>query len=696
MKLIFKTAAIVAALTSGGLADEPLPQIDFRNDIIPLLTKHGCNAGACHGAAIGRGSFKLSLYGGDPTSDYDEIVREVSGRRVNLARPEESLIFRKPAEYVQHGGGTIFYDDSESAQVLLDWIRQGVPHSSSRQLVRVEIVPTRHVALSTGKAIPLRATAHYSDGSQQDVTRWTIFAAEDPSAVEITESSIEPSDGREVARVQQAAKVRREGRHIVVARFSTEVVPIELIVARAKTETSLADKSQNNFIDVEVVNTLETLGLQPSPGIGDAAYLRRITLDLTGRLPSDQRVAEFLADEEPNKRQSLIAELLQSDAYTAYWTGQLAQLLKINTRDQKNSGNRDPEATKVYYEWLNAQVRDDASYRQIARALITATGDTHQIGPANFYRTTRGPREQAEFFSELFMGSRLRCANCHNHPLDRWTQDDYHGLAAIFAQVQNERVIRIKSEGVVIHPRTIEPAVARIPGAGFLTSGIDKREQLADWLTDASNPWFAQAIVNRLWKHMMGRGLVEPVDDFRATNPATHPALLDKLAEDFVTNGYSLRHTLGLIASSAAYARTADATRQNRDDDRFYSHALRRPLAPEVLAEAITDVLGIDGNSGENSVAATGGLSQKLSLFNGPFLNARIAAEGSRLHQRLAEDRTPLEIVDEFYLVALGRYPLKQEREHWQQQLAAAADPTQFLEDFVWGLLVSQEFTTNH
>ncbi|MCH2131666.1 MAG: DUF1549 and DUF1553 domain-containing protein, partial [Pirellulaceae bacterium] len=340
---------------------------------------------------------------------------------------------------------------------------------------------------------------------------------------------------------------------------------------------------------------------------------------------------------------------------------------------------------------------------------------------------------QAEFATELFMGSRLRCANCHNHPLDRWTQDDYHGLVAIFAKVERGKVVGEKPSGQTIHPRTLEPAIQRIPGKQFLAeNSIDGRRQLADWLTDSSNPYFAKAIVNRLWKRMMGRGLVEPVDDFRDTNPATHPVLLEKLADDFRANGHSLRHTLRLIANSTAYARSADATAENKDDDRFYSYAAHRPLEAEVLSDAISDVLGIASTYGsepdgtravmlfnpktpsttldilgrcgreescENTDSAIGGLPQKLHLLNGGLLNARIAAEGSRLSQMVDSGTRPLEIIETFYLTALNRLPSGNERKHWERQLAKLKSRNEqqaFLEDFVWGLMACEEFVTNH
>ena len=707
--------ALTAALGSAGFAQEARTgAVDFENDLIPVFTRFGCNAGACHGAAIGRGGFKLSLFGGNPRADYDAVARQVEGSRINLARPEQSLIILKPTESITHGGGERFGLDHDSTKLLRDWIRQGARLATRRTLKRVEISPTKHVGKALNQPVALQATAHFSDGSSRDVTRWTVFQPEDSSAV-----TIDPESAR--------TRVLRRGRHIVVARYLTEVVPIELIVPLTDSRVDLADEPRRGFIDEEILDSLTTLGLPVSPFADDATYLRRLTLDLSGRLPTTDRIRSFLADSKPDKRSVLLDQLLKSDAFTEYWTLQLATLLRI--RPQPN----DSQGALAYHKWLADAVRRGVGYDELARSVILASGDTHTNGPANFYRTNADPRKQAEFLSELFMGTRLRCANCHNHPLDRWTQDDYHGLSAIFARIESGRVIRVKPTGEVIHPRTLEAAVPRIPGEQFLSSTLsDGRAELARWLTRPGNPFFARAIVNRLWQRMMGRGLVEPADDFRATNPATHPVLLDRLADDFVEHGFRLRHTLKRIALSAAYARSANALPGNRTDDRFYSHAAWQPLEPEVLADAISDVLGVPDTYGESprgtravtlvdpttrsrsldilgrcgrdescesSTASAGGLPQKLHLFNGPLINARIRVPGSRLSKLLAAGKSPNEIVGEFYLVALGRHPNKRETRHWKKQLDAittADGKREFLEDFVWGLLCCREFVTNH
>ncbi|MBM82680.1 MAG: hypothetical protein CMJ78_19120 [Planctomycetaceae bacterium] len=682
LKIIVAMIASIFAITCR--ADET---VDFKNDLIPLFTKYGCNSGACHGSAIGRAGFKLSLYGSNAEADYVAIVQQVNGRRVNLSKPDKSLLVLKPAEFVEHGGGSVFDIDSEAAKLLLRWIRSGVPSHSERKLASVEISPKRRVTRSMDQPIPLKTIAKYADGATRDVTRWTIFKAEDSSSVAIIDKDA----------AGQFALPQRRGRHIVVARFLSEVAPIEIVVPLSDSEANLADEVRENFIDTEVLKTLDELGLKPSPMIDDALYLRRVTLDLTGRLPLKEDASSLVQTRSMN-REALIDKLSKSDGFTEYWTFQLAKLLRL--RPQINDG----QGAATYHRWLSKQIRDGVSYRNIARQLILATGDSHEHGPANFYRTVNGARPQAEFVSELFMGSRLRCANCHNHPLDRWTQDDYHGLAAIFATVESGRVIKDKPSGIVIHPRTLVAATPRIPGEKFVQA-TQVRQTLADWLTDASNPHFAKAIVNRLWKQMMGRGLVEPVDDFRATNPATHPKLLNQLADDFIANGYSLRHTLKVIASSTAYARSANATAENKDDTRFYSHAMRRRLEPEVLADAISDVMGIPAKYGdepagtravslidpktpsrtldvlgrcdraescESTTAAIGGLPQNLHLFNGPILNARISMKGGRLSRLIKARTSSADIIRDFYLAAFSRAPNAEEKQYWDKQLAAS------------------------
>ncbi|MBL6725820.1 MAG: DUF1553 domain-containing protein [Rubripirellula sp.] len=707
-----QTIALFIALACGVAKSSASDRVDFVNEVMPVLTKMGCNAGACHGSAAGRGNFKLSLYGGNPQADYEAIVREISGRRINLQKPEESLIILKPTFAIDHGGKFLMDDDDEGTQLLLRWIREGAEMAPHRELERVEFTPRSYFIEKTDVDVQLRAEAFYADGSSKDVTPWTVFSAEDSSAVRIDNDSA-------------VATPLRGGRHIITARYLDSVAPIEIVIPLSNEPVDLAGQPRRNFIDDEVLSLLTTLRLPISPQADESTFIRRVSLDLTGRLPEPDKVTAWLANQDQNKNEELIDELLQTDAFNEYWSYKLAKWLRMGTDPNDENG------IATYRLWLSNQIEKDVGYDEIARTLILATGDTHDIGPANFYRTVNGPREQAEFVSELFMGSRLRCANCHNHPLDKWTQDDYHGLASIFSKIENAQIVRVRASGDVIHPRTREPAVARIPGEYYLEDKTkDGREDLVDWLTAGDNPYFSKAIVNRLWSSLMGRGLVEPVDDMRDTNPATHPKLLNRLAEDFVASGYRLRPMLKRIVTSATYARSSNTVPGNAEDDRYYSHALRRPLEAEVLADGISyvlnvpaqyqgkangqravtlvdlytpsrtlDILGRCGReeSCESETSISGGLTRNLHLLNGELINARISHEEGRLARLFDADTAPMDIIDELYLVTLSRKPAGATRRFWREQLANVETGEQqqrILEDFLWSLLASSKFNS--
>ena len=714
IRLRFSRAAlaVLVVLSAAARIEAQEETIDFDTDVIPILTRFGCNAGSCHGAAVGRGGFRLSLYGGDPGFDYDAIVRELEGRRVNLAHPEDSLLLQKPTESLEHGGGYRFDEDAPAAARLLAWIRNGAPRLHQRTLTRFRVAPKRLVVPSVGESLPLTAHATFSDGTQRDVTQWTVFSATDASAIQIDEETAH-------------ATVRRPGRHIVIARYLDQVIPIELLVPLPRGNVSHSSFQRRNFIDDHVLELLQTLRLPPGPEAGDSMFLRRVTLDLTGRLPTPAEAKAFAADRDGNKRDRVIERLIGSEAFTDYWTYRLAELLRLRAAPGNDRGVR------AYHAWLHRQVAESVPFDAIARALLLASGDTHRSGPANFYLTAGGPRKQAEFVSEVFMGTRLRCANCHNHPLDRWTQDDYHGLAAIFAGLRTGRVVSFVKDATVSHPRTGEAAVPKIPGEPFLSLEKDGREQLTRWLTSPDNPYFAKATVNRLWKALMGRGLVDPTDDHRATNPASHPELLEALASDFVQSKYDVRQTLRTIARSATYRR-ASSLDAGAVDIRYYGVASFRPLPPEVLADAIADVTGVPerypGESNdlravqlphsgipsksldilgrctretscEAEAGSQGGLTRMLHLMNGPLLNAKITSPDGRLARLIADGSAPTDIIETFYWRALSRPPSARERQYWKRELEQAKNSDEsrrILEDVVWSLLTCREFVTNH
>lgn len=691
-------------------------EVDFENDLIPMFTKLGCNAGKCHGSSIGRGGFKLSLYGGTPRIDYDEIVHRLGGRRINFSAPEESLVFLKPAEYVEHGGGAIFDEQDQYAQSLLKWIEQGAPFSNLKQLERITVKPDRIVAAELGTETVMEVTAHFDDGSTREVTGLTRFLADDASAVMVDEGSA-------------TLKVIRPGRHIVIARYSTEVIPVELVLPVSDSAVSFPSDVTGNYIDEALEKALAEMRLPMSPAVDDAAFVRRITLDLTGRLPD----FEDPPAEGDFNRETLIDALLKSDEFVDYYALKFAKLFRIQSKVDKNRVTTTPQAAAAFHGWLVEQLQQNVGYDQIARAIITAEGDSAEYGPAAFFTAVEDPRLQTEFTSEVFMGSRMKCANCHNHPLDHWTQDDFHGLTSMFAKLTRSRVIRFNPLGKNIHPNTGEEALMKIPGGDYLSPKIkDGRTVFADWLVDSNNPYFAKAIVNRLWKSLMGRGLVEPVDDFRSTNPATHPVLLERLSKDFIEHGYDIRHTLKVIAMSSAYRRASNPLDGNQTDLRFYSHARRKPLEPEVLADAISDVLGIpvrygteqlgtravelgDGsissdsldilgrcdrtNSCEGAPSPVGPLAQKLHLLNGALLNDRIGSNGGRLQRLIQSKMPPLEIVMEFYKVALNRRPNQNEMDflqRWIDSSKASQEQQEVLEDVVWSILTCREFVNNH
>ncbi len=697
--------ALVAAI-----APSSARAIDFDTEIVPIFTKAGCNAGSCHGAAAGRSGFKLSLLGGDPAADYEAIVLERKGRRVNLVKPAESLILLKPTGDLPHEGGVRLEEGGAGEKRLFDWIAAGALRPKSpRKLTHLEVGPADFVADKIGAFVSLKAMARFDNGKLEDVTAWTVFTSSDPSAVELDATGAK-------------ATVHRRGRHVVIARFLDRVVPVRITVPIGEKPVDLTREPRRNFIDDEVYKTLSDLRIPVSPRIDAYTFLRRYALDLTGRLPSDNDIHNDRIITDPDRREYFIDSMLRSDAFVEYQTFRLASLFRI--RPQPN----DKEGAKAFHAWVREQVKSNAPFDQTARALLTATGDTHTIGPANFARLANDARGQAELVSSIFLGVRLQCANCHNHPLDRWTQDDYHGLAAVFSQLERGRVITVAGRGGVTNPRTGEPAVPRIPGDKYLDPADDHRAAFADWLTAENNPYFAKATVNRLWKQMFGRGLIDPTDDLRDTNPATHPELLDRLAKDFVDHGYDIRHTLRLIATSETYARSAESMKANKADDRYYSHAYRRPLEPEVLADAIADVTGVYDKYGDNPPGtraiqlfnvttparsldvlgrcsrsgscegeiATGGLPAKLHLLNGDVINRKIASQDGRLHKLIAANKTDTEIIAEFYLQAFGRHPADNERDAWLKRFAVEkSDRTAVLEDFVWSLLNCAEFTHN-
>jgi hypothetical protein len=684
--------------------------VDFDTEIIPILTKAGCNAGACHGAAAGRGGFRLSLLGADPTADFESIVHSFEGRRVNLVNPKSSLILLKPTGQLEHGGDVVLEDGNPETERLINWIRAGAPRGQRRQLTRFEVTPRRQLCETTPVHVALKARAQFDNGPWEDVTSTTAFTSSDPFAVQIEEDD--------------QALVTRHGQHTVIARFLNQVVPVQLNVPFSSHVVDLSAEPRASFIDDQILSVLSELRVPVSPAASDVVWLRRVSLDLSGRLPEPEQVDAFLADQRPERRTHWVDALLNSDAFADYWTLQFARLLRLHSLPN------DQASLEAYSAWLRREIAGGTRLDELARQLLTTDGDSHMVGPANFGRMVGDARSHAELVGQVFLGVRLGCANCHNHPLDKWTQDDYHGLSAIFARLDRGRHVRFTTRGAVTNLRTNQPAIPRIPGVRDLPVDGDHRQVVLEWVTSVEQNYFARATVNRLWKAMFGRGLIEPVDDLRETNPATHPELLELLTQDFVDNGYSIRRTLKLIALSQTYARSGAIVPGNELDDRLYSRAFRRPLAPEVVVDAITDVTGVPNDFGgqvgrravamidplspapeldilgrcnramgcEDGTSRVPGLTAQLHLLNGDLINRKLVHDDGRLHRLISQGQSDSQIVTEFYMRGLGRQPTEEELQGWIKRLQVedSRERCQRLEDFVWGLLNSRDFLENH
>lgn len=703
---------ILAMVVCGGDERVNDDSLDFDSQIVPVFTRFGCNAGACHGSAAGRGGFHLSLFGSRPELDHQAIVQQLQGRRVNYEDPERSLLLLKPTGELKHGGDHRFELESEAGQLIVAWIKQGADRATPRTLIRLDVSPATIVMDGPELPIQLKSVAVFDDQIERDVTAWTVFEAEDKQSLEIDADAA-------------IAIPKNRGRHIVIARFLDQVTSIEIIVPNGVAE-ALNAKPEFNFVDAAVNSKLDALRIPISEQADDRAFVRRIYLDLTGALPSPRQVQEFVINTSLDKREELIDRLLTTDEFADYWTYRFGQWLRVGAEAQ------DGDSATAYYQWIRNQVKQGRPLNQMVQTLITSTGDSRRVGPANFYRTTGSARLQAEFFSQSLMGVQLRCANCHDHPYDRWSQDDYHGLSAVFAKIETGRVVSGNGRGEVINPRTGEPAREKIPGIANTDSSTPGVEQLAQWLVRPSNPFFAKAATNRIWANFFGRGLVNPVDDIRSTNPATHPQLLDQLALDFQEHGYDFRRTIRLICNSAAYQRSSTVVVGNEFDDRYYSRMPTRSLSPEVLADAISNVTLVpekyglhdegttaiqlhrpgvvapmleilgrcaDPKTCEIGVTNAGGISRQLQLINGDLLNRRISHQRGRLQQLFQSGMEAPAIVEALYIRCLARMPRDSEMKFWSTQLSTAVENSSsidVLEDLFWSLLTCREFVTNH
>ncbi len=696
--------------SSACVAGADLPP-SFRTGILPILTKAGCNAGSCHGAATGQGGFKLSLLGYDPEEDHERITREFGARRISISRPEESLLLRKPSEQIEHEGGRKLRRDSEAFETVRRWIAAGAAFGLRDLLVTgITVEPADSLVRGTGQKLNLRVTASLSNGSRQDVTGLALYSSNDDGIAAVTKSG----------EVSTACR----GLTSIMVRYSGQVAAARVAIPFAEISEPAADFPAQNFIDEQIAAMLVRMGLPASALSGDAEFQRRVYLDLGGRLPTSGEARAFAKEPATaTRRAECIEGLLAGDDFVDLWTLRLADLLLVGGKGASE------QAAQQYHDWLRRQIAQQTPLDEIVRSLLTAAGDPAREGPANFFTLSNDPRDLAEHVSRMFLGTQIACARCHAHPHDRWTQEDYHHFAAGFARISRDGgSIQVVARGEVEHPKTGRPMEPKPLGAPPSTAAdADRRIAVAAWITSPDNPFFARSLVNRVWKHLLGRGLVEPVDDLRPTNPATHPALLDALAADFAKHQFDLRHLIRTIVSSRTWQLSSTPLAGNRLDDRLYAHALIRELPAPVFMDAVAQVSGVPDHfpnhskgtravqlvsaqtpsyaldvlgrcardrSCESPARSGGGLARALHLINGDTIQHKL--RGGILDALLREGAGNEEIISELYLRALTRLPEVAEQTEWAAVLSRAPDRREAIEDLLWTLLNSREFGFNH
>ncbi len=727
--------------------------LGFARDVLPVLARAGCAGAACHAKQGGKNGFQLSVLSFDPHFDYDSVVLQSGGRRVNRLEPERSLLLQKATLSIPHGGGRRFEVVSPEYRLLARWIAEGASYGKTEEpaLARVEVEP-RERTMAPKSVQQLRATAIYADGSRRDVTALAEYLSNETGIAEVDEHG----------RVRSSSLA---GEAAVMVRYQGQVAvaSITLPLRNSVSPASYAGLPVQNFIDPLVYRKLARLNLMPSAPCDDAAFLRRASLDLIGTLPTPQETRAFLAECESEAREQgrpggsaparqgadagtpgtksapparpalkarerLVRRLLDRPEYADYWATRWVNLLLVD---------RDPLFPKgafAYDRWVREAFQRNMPYDQFAREIVTAQGETYRNGPANFYRALATPVEQSKSLSQLFLGVRVDCAQCHHHPFERWGQDDFYSMAAFFARVRQkyssefEIILFSADSGEVKHPKTDQVMPLRPLGGPVLAvePEADRRVALAEWMTAKDNPFFARAIVNRVWGLLMGRGIVEPVDDFRVTNPASNDALLDALAKDFTEHGYDLKHLFRTITASAAYQRSSEATPNNAKDTRNYARYYVKRLPAEVLLDAVVQVTGVPevypghpagtraiqmwdnklpveflevfGRPSRLSVCecdrpADGSVTQVLHLMNSPAIHARLTADTGAAATLDKSGQPEEEVVTELYLRAYSRLPRPDEL---KAALGAFRRPgatrRQAIEDLLWALLNSPEF----
>jgi hypothetical protein len=716
------------------------PAWSFRNDVLPVMTKMGCNSGPCHGAAAGKNGFKLSLRGYDATTDYFTLTHQALARRTDRMEPAKSLILLKPTLAVSHGGGRRFDVGSPEYKVISGWIAQGMPapEESDAKVTEIQVLP-REASLQAGAQQQLIVTAVFSDGHAADVTRWAKFDSGDEGVATVDNNGHVTMHGYGEAPVTVWYQS-----HVTFSRLR---IPFPY-----KLDESMFQKApRNNFIDGFVLKHLATLHIPPSPPATDAEFMRRAYLDAAGILPKPSEVEKFLHDPAPDKRSRLIESLIQRPEFVDYWAYKWSDLLLVSSNHLAN------DEMWSYYNWIHDSVAADKPWNQFATQIVTATGKTLENGAANYWLIHRDPLDTSENMAQAFMGINISCAHCHNHPLAKWTQKDYYGMANLFARVRlktfapttlrtavgplfNDVTVYSAPTGEFMDDRLMIPLPPKPLDAAELSAETpgDTRQYFAKWLTSPENPFFARNIVNRVWRNFMGRGLIEPVDDLRDTNPATNDDLLNALVKDFVAHNFDVDYLIRTIMQSATYQTSSKPLKENIDDDKYGSHFVIKRLPAEVLLDAYSQVTQVpekfDGypagmrglqlpdtavksyfltsfgrpirqQTRESERTSVPTVTQALHVINGETLNEKLRAPDSSVEMLLRLGFTDEQILDYLYLASFTRHPTDAERAALLDALASAEkDKTTGIDesrreawiDMSWALLTGKEFMFNH
>ncbi len=716
--------AQTAAATISVTGIRPGTPPSFLKDVEPVLTHAGCNMGACHGAAAGKGGFRLSLLGYDPDLDFESITRQAGARRIARSQPQNSLLLRKPTFATPHRGGKRLEAGSAEYRILTDWIAAGCPGpiATDARVVALKVTPEVRT-LHRGDTQQFTVTAKYSDGTTRDATGETLFTASDESTASVTPSGL--------------AKATGPGEAAVIARYQGLVTTANVVSPFAsplhRTQPISKNATVSSTIDRMVTSRLDALGLPLSARSSDGDFLRRASLDITGQIPSPQDARVFLNDKDPQKRTKLIDSLLARPEYVDCWTRQWADLLRCSRSVLNEKG------MYALNSWIHDAVNTNMPWDRFATEIIVSAGDTYKNGPANFYKAASSPEERAEALSQVFLGVRISCAKCHNHPYDRWTQNQYYQMAAFFSRVSSkkgsdkgEMVVFASDTGETRHPKSQKVmAPCALINATPLAADFnqDRREPLAAWVTTPANPFFSHALVNRVWKRMLGRGFVDPVDDMKATTPPTNRALFDYLATDFSSHGYDIKRLIRNICLTDTYQRSAEPNGVNAGDRKFYSHYPVKRLEAEQMLDALSAATGVYekfagyptgltaqalpdtqtasyfldlfGRPARTTTCACErgddpNLSQVLHLMNSQDVNTRLAAKTGRVETLSTSKLTDTQVIEDLYLASYTRLPSTAETKRTLAAFKKAKERRAAIEDLSWALLNSNEFLFCH